>query len=132
MKEDHWDPAPDERTYYRSAEDNQRAYLVRREGKDMLRLDRTMEEILRPFTSAWKPDNQVHPVNAQQLAQVAFAADRALCRVLGKHAQSHGDWLSLKEQARIKWMAHGPATGDIRDDLFDAIMGTLRGLADGS
>lgn len=131
MKEDDWDPAPDERVYYRSSEDNQRAYLVRRDGKDMLRLDRPMEEILRPMNQSWKSDNQVHAVNAQQLAQVAFAADRQLCRVLGRHNEATLEWLSLKEPARIKWMKKGPCTGDIREDLFDAIMGTLGSLADG-
>ena len=41
------------------------------------------------------------------------------------------DWLSLKEQKRIAWMSDGPETGNVRDDLYDAIMGTLRPLTDG-
>lgn len=130
-----WNPAPSERTYYRSARDGQRAYLVRRGGKDMMRLDREMEEILHPVDLAnmheWRPDNQVHPINTHQLAQVAFAADRELCRVLGKPVEARREWLSMKEQDRVKWMQDGPDTGDIRDDLYDAIQGTLGSLLNG-
>jgi hypothetical protein len=128
---DDWDPTPDQRTYYRSAEDGQRAYLVKRGGKDMVRLDRPMEEILRPLDGSWRPDTQTYPFTAHQVAEVAFAADRALCRTMGKHLDAGKEWLSLKEQARIKWMEEGPSTGDIRDDLYDAIMGTLKGMTDG-
>ena len=73
-----WDPTPDQRTYYRSAEDGQRAYLVKRNGKDMVRLDRPMEEILRPLDGSWRPDTQTYPFTAHQVAEVAFAADRAV------------------------------------------------------
>ena len=130
-----WTPAPSERTYYRSVRDGQRAYLVRRGGKDMMRLDREMEEILFPVNKEnlqeWVADRQVHPINAYQLAQVTFAADRELCRVMGKTIESRKEWLSLKEQERVKWMEVGPDTGDIRDDLYDAMTGTLRSLVDG-
>lgn len=131
-----WDPTPAERTYYRSAKDGQRAYLVRRNGKDMLRLDRPMEEILHPIdlenSPEWRPDVTTPPLTPHAIAAVAFAADRALCKATGVQLKSHQtEWLSMKEQARIDWMNEGPKTGDIRDDLYDAIMGTLRPLTDG-
>jgi hypothetical protein len=127
-----WDPAPDEKTFYRSASDGQRAYLVKRAGKDMLKLDRPMEEILRPMDGTWVPDTQIHPLTPHAIAAIAFAADRALCKAMGTNlAQKDQEWLSQKEQARIKWMESGPSTGDIRDDLYDAIMGTLKPLTDG-
>lgn len=130
MKETYWDPLPSERQYYRSPVDNQRAYLVRRNGKDMLRLDRPMEEILHPLTDSWKPDRQAYPINSQQIAYVAYVADQALCKALGK-SPGKGEWLSLREKERIEWMDDGPADGSVRDDLYDAIMGTLKGLNDG-
>lgn len=125
------DPAPSERVYYRSKQDGQRGYLVKRDGEDRIRLDRPMEEILFKVSSLWEPDNQTYPMTEHQIARVAFVADRALCGAMGKHDLGRQDWLSLKEQARIKWMKDGPESGDIRDDLFDAIIGTLRGLTNG-
>jgi hypothetical protein len=127
-----WDPTPAERAYYRSHKDGQRAYLVRRNGKDMLRLDRPMEEILHQLDGNWQADVSIPPLSVHAIAAVAFAADRALCKATGVQLKAHqGEWLSMKEQARIDWMNEGPKTGDIRDDLYDAIMGTLRKLTDG-
>lgn len=126
-----WDPKPDERTYYRSGQDGQRAYLVKRGGKDMLRLDRPMEELLRSLDASWQPDHRAYAFTEYQVAQVAHEAHRSLCRLLGKYQDAEKDWLSLKEQDRIKWMEVGPESGDIRDDLYDAIMGTLRQTTDG-
>lgn len=127
-----WDPKPSERTYYRSREDGQRAYIVKRLGKDMLRLDRPMEEILHPIDGRWVPDVQHHPLTPFAVAKVAFVADVALRQAMGQHVKPQdADWLSLKQEDRIQWMSEGPETGDIRDDLHDAIMGTLKGLVDG-
>ena len=128
---DHWDPEPSERKFYRSSVDGQRGYLVRREGKDIIRLDRPMEEILKPFNESWRADMQVYPVSEHQVARIAFIADRALCGVLGRHDLERDDWLSLHEKARIKWMKEGPNSGDVRDDLYDAIIGTLRPMSNG-
>lgn len=124
-----WDPKPSERSYYRSPVDNQRGYLVRRGGKDMIRLDRPMEEILYPV-EGWKSDRGAPAVNPNQLGYVTWAADQALCRVLGVAAGTK-EWIGLKEQERIKWMEEGPGDGGRRDDLFDAISGTLQGMKDG-
>ncbi len=133
MKSDlNWDPAPDQKTFYRSNQDGQRGYLVKRAGKDMIRLDRPMEEILHPVDGRWVADVQVHPLTAHAVAKVAFVADRALCEAMGTRLPAKdGDWLSQKEQARIKWMEEGPGTDDVREDLYDAIMSTLKGLTDG-
>ena len=126
------DPTPDQRVYYRSAQDGQRAYVVQRNGKDVLKLDRPMEEIIRKMDGSWVPDIQMHPLTAHAVAAVAFAADRALCKAQGVHLKpQETEWLSMKEQDRIKWMETGPVTGDVRQDLYDAIMGTLQSLTDG-
>lgn len=124
-----WDPEGSERTYYRSSEDGQRGYLVRmKDGRDMIRLDRPMEVILHKPSDQWKLDTQVYPISEVQIAQVAFVADRALCGALGKHRDAREDWLNLTDKARLKFMREGPCTGDVRDQLNDAIVGTLRGL----
>lgn len=131
-----WDPSPAERTYYRSRKDGQRAYLVRRNGKDMLRLDRPMEEILHRIDienhPEWELDVKIPPLSLHAIAAVAFAADRALCKATGVQLKAHqGEWLSMKEQDRIAWMNEGPK-GGIREDLYDVIMGTLKALTDGA
>jgi hypothetical protein len=131
------DPKPSDRVYYRSAKDGQRAYLVRREGKDMLKLDRPMEEILHRIDlenlTGWVPDVQLHPLTKHAVGKVAYDADVALRRAMGIHMKpQETEWLSMKEQDRIKWMESGPASGDVRMDLYDAIMGTLSSLTDGS
>lgn len=129
---DNWDPQPGERTYYRCSADGQRGYLVRRRGKDSIRLDRPMEEIIKPLDGTWQPDIQNHPLTLHQVTSVAFAADRALCRVMGVQLKKHEyDWLSMREQDRIQFMEDGPSTGDIREDLYDAIMGSLKSMTDG-
>lgn len=132
MKESDWDPSPDEKTFYRSTQDGQRGYLVRRGGKDVIRLDRPMQEIIHPMNGTWVADVQIHPLTAHAVAAVAFAADRALCKAMGTVLpQKDGEWLSQKEKDRIKWMEKGPQTDDVREDLYDAIMGTLGPLTDG-
>jgi hypothetical protein len=126
------DPTPDQRVYYRSHQDGQRAYLVRRNGKDMLRLDRPMEEILHPLDDTWKPDVQQHPLTPHAVAKVAFVADIAIQQAMGVHLKPQDtEWLSLKEEKRIKWMEEGPTKEGIRQDLYDAIMGTLSSLTNG-
>ena len=107
MKSDspNWDPTPDEKTFYRSTQDGQRGFLVRRGGKDKIRLDRPMEEIILPLSAQWVPDVQSHPLTAHAVAKIAFVADRALCEAMGRRLPGKdGDWLSLREQLRIKWM----------------------------
>jgi hypothetical protein len=127
--DDFWDPEPSDRVYYRARQDGQRGYIVRR---DKIRLDRPMEELIREFTNDWAPDNQTYPVTEHAIARIAFVADRALCGAIGKHDVARdNEWLSLSDKARQKWMKEGPSSGDVRDDLFDAIMGTLRPLSNG-
>jgi len=92
-----------------------------------------MEEIIRPLDGAWQPDVQNHPLTVNQVTSVAFAADRQLCRVLGVQLKKHEyEWLSMREQDRIEFMESGPGSEGPRDDLYDAIMGTLSGMTDGT
>lgn len=127
----HWDPKPDERTYYRSTGDGQRGYLVRREGKDCIRLDRPMEELIRPLDGMWQKDAEVYPVSPHQAAKIAFVADCALCSVIGEHVAAKREWLNMSEKKRIEFMQEGPGDDSVRDELFFAITGVLRKMTDG-
>lgn len=123
-----WDPGPHERTFYRHHATGDRGWLVRREGKDMIRMDRVHEE-LRPYReSDWKRDTEARPFTVWQTAQVAFAADRQLCVFLGKHEIARKGWLDLSDAKRREWVEKGPGGDDIRTRLYDIILSVLRPL----
>ena len=128
MTEVHWEPKPSERVYYRSNLDGQRAYVVRRNDEECLRLDRPGEELLRPKDGTWKLDSQTYPMTAHQAAKVAWVADKALCACIGEHTESKKDWLNTPEKERIRFMKEGPDEDNIRDRLYLAIMKCLKEL----
>jgi hypothetical protein len=131
VTDSNWEPKPSERVYYRSKLDGQRAYIVRKDGFEMLRLDRPSEEIYRKLNAEWVPDKRIYSANPHQVAKVAFIADRALCAVVGDFLESKQEWLNLREAERIRFMQLGPNVGGIRDKLFKAVMKTLKELTDG-
>lgn len=126
-----WDPAVHERVYYTHGQTGDRGWLVRREGKDCIKYDRSSEDIVRPFRPGeWKQVAEKRPMTRMQLAQVAFAADRQLCLYLGMPEKAKVKWMDLREQQRINWMRVGPRVNDIRITLFESIMEALAPLAE--
>jgi hypothetical protein len=122
---DNWDPEPHQRTYYRHARTGDLAYLVRRDGSDVLRYDRPNEEILRKLTGEWNREPDRVPYSRHQVAAVAFAADRALCAMMGMHKESRDQWSSLHEKERLEYLKRGPRAGGVRDRLWAAIFDLL-------
>ena len=124
---DDWDPLPSERTYYRSTSSGDLGYLVRRGGEDKIRLDRPMEEIIRPLReNEWQREQEFRPFARAQVAAIAFETDKLLCKMLGLHKEGKAEWLSLKDDDRIAFMQDGPAGGNpLRRDLYLAIRGIL-------
>jgi len=122
----HWDPAPHERTYYRHALTGDLGWLVRRDGAEHILLDRPGQEIAKPFKPGeWTVEAEYRPLTRMQFAQVAFAADKALCLALGKHLLARREWLSMRDEDRIVFMQMGPRAGGGRQELFEAIMASL-------
>lgn len=118
-----YDPDPHDRQWFRQARDGQLGWMVRRNGQDYIRLDRPQQEILRPYRkSEWIAEEEIRPMTRAQLAQVAFEADRALCRFLGDHGQAKAEWLSLRDEARRTWIEEGPSSRLERRKLYQAIM----------
>jgi hypothetical protein len=110
VSELNWDPEPHKRQYYRNAQTGDRAWLVKRDGKDMVRMDRGPVEDIRVFNEReWIEDA---PAMADftdiQIAMVTFEADKALCRQMGDAKKAKREWLNLSDQQRIKWMEDGP------------------------
>src|SRR5262245_19057305 len=90
-----FDPPAHEREYFRQASSGDRGYLVRRDGKDCIRLDRPEQELIFPLSGQWKRDEYGSLYLHDQIAQVAFNADRGMCALLGLHAESRLQWREL-------------------------------------
>jgi hypothetical protein len=126
VKEDHWDPAPHERSYYRHVTTGDLGWMVRREGKDHIKLDRPAQDLVKLFRpEEWIVEQEYRTLTRQQFAQIAFEADKKLCHFLGEHDLARRQWLELHERVRIAWVNMGPGHG-LRAKLYAAIMATLQ------
>lgn len=124
-----WDPAPNERAYYRSVGNGDRGYLVRRNGIDSVKLDRPMQDIVRPFKEhEWAPEKEQRPLNPIEKARIAYAADQELCRAIGLIRGSRKTWLDISDDMRIQWTNDGPERPEIRVKLFAMIMECLKAV----
>lgn len=121
-----YDPPPEQRELVRSASTGELGWLVRRSGESMVRLDRPNQEILKRYVaSEWLAEVPQRPLARQQLARVAFEADRELCRSLGAYAHALRTWGRMDDHARKVWAEKGPDSPPARVTLYRAIMGGL-------
>ena len=125
-RETDWDPAPQEREWYRNVGTGDLGWVVRRGGAQKIRLDRASEEIIRALNGEWMPENEHRPMTIAQLAQVAFEADRRLCWFVGLAENAKKEWADLNDDQRIMWMQTGPTKHPIRRELYEAVTGALR------
>lgn len=127
---DHWDPRPHEREWYSHRDTGERGYLVRRDGLDVIRENKTQYEVIHKLDHNWKEDKGHRPLNMAQLARVAFIADRELCKAIGLHDVARREWEFLSEADRSEWIrGKGPKKPQLRADLFEAVWGCLKGSA---
>ena len=127
---DHYDPKPAERRWYSHQRTGDRAYFVKREGRECVKLDRPNQEIVKPLTPEWKEDHESRPLNMSQLARICYAADQELCKALGERDLVK-DWLSLRDEEIHAWMSgKGPAKGPaLRRELYRSSWEKLKGAA---
>jgi hypothetical protein len=125
QKPKNWDPPPKDRTWYRCRKTGELAYLVTRDGRNMIRLNRP-EEIVRGFLEAdWIPEVEHRPITRAAVTALAYDADLKLCTLLGDFRKRPA-WINLHEDVRVRWAQEGPPSKPpLRKDLFDSIMGTL-------
>lgn len=99
--------------------------MVEVNGKEVIRLDRGKSEELVPYRdNIWQPVDSDRPVTRQQVARIAFDADRQLCKQLALHGEARIEWASLTDAARIKFVKDGPpADPPLRRKLYEAILG---------
>lgn len=125
-----WDPEPGEETWYRSVQTGDRGFLVKRAGRDWIRLDRPNDPTAQmPFDPLkWVVDKEDRPLSSLACAQVAQAADQVLCRALGLYDKAGKEWISLPEKIRLAWMREGPKKPAIRRKLYIQIRAVLADL----
>lgn len=123
------DPRPDQRVYYTSIATGDRGFMVKRYGADHIKLDRgdDTEETRLYRADEWNLAHVKRALNAHEVAQVAFEADRRLCRAQGKLKDARAEWLNLRETERLRWVAHGPKAppGHLRLRMWAAIVKVL-------
>lgn len=126
------DPKPEERQYARHAQTGDLGWIVKRDGKDMMKYDRPGQDLVVPFMRngdgepiGWKLEGKPAPMTPFQVSMVAYAADRELDRFLGNVRRPKA-WIDLHEDRRREWASDGPgdATGP-RQELFEGIMKAL-------
>lgn len=129
IEDKNWDPPPGKRTYYRHTTDGQLGWLVRRGGREMIRLDRGEQECLRHMNEAeWVPDKEHRPLNKALVAKICHAADRELCFALGEHGKAQPEWNDLKQEEKRDWMLNGPTKPVIRAVIYARIKDALSEL----
>lgn len=111
---------PKPRVWYRHVNSGQRAYLVKQNGVQMIRLDRPSEDITKPFDpTQWIPDSETRPMTRAQIAQICKVADRQLCHFLGLAKLAKREWFDMKEKERVEWIeGKGPLDPPARQRLF--------------
>lgn len=130
----HWDPIEEEKTYYRNEQSGQLAWVVRREGKEFMRLDRPSEEILLPCRrnaegcpSGWKEEARPRLLGPGVIGRIAFEAYKALCGATGKAMRAKMEWLSLSEAARHDFIVRGPKNATpLERALWEAMSKVLK------
>lgn len=122
------DPTPDRRVYYKSVATGDRGYMVRRHGADHIKLDRAGVDQTRLFhAEEWTLEAQSRQLPAHEVAQVAFAADRRLCKVLGKLQESRKEWIDLSNEERVRWVKEGPRVpaDSMRAQVWRAVVNAM-------
>lgn len=115
---------PPAKRWYKRKSDGQLGYMTEVNGREMIRLDRPNDPTaVVPYSEDWDPVSSDRPISKHQVAKIAFAADRALCLVLAKHAEAKEEWVGLTDAKRLKFVKEGPpADPPLRRELYEAIV----------
>ena len=112
-------------SWYRHAQTGDRGYVVRRDGVQYIRLDRSAQEILRRLDESWIEEDATRPITPIHVARVCFEADKALCAALGIVDKSREDWVKLSDLQRQLWITQGPKKPHQRATLYATLKGHL-------
>ncbi len=123
-----YDPAPEDREWYRHI-NGQEGWLLIQGGKKKIQWNRPNETVIVPFSAEWEAEPRHRDFTLQQVTQVAFTADRDLCRLMGDHERYRQKWEDMPESQQGDWRLNGPQNPRLRQELYQAIMGVMRPLA---
>lgn len=122
-----YDPPENERMYFRSTNDSQLGWLVIREGKQAMKLDRAAQDLWKVYRPGeWIPEKEARPLTRMQVAAAAYEFDQKLALLFGRYDEKRTPWPSLREETRIQFMQNGPASPPaVRKDVYRAIMAAM-------
>lgn len=111
-------------TRVRALRDHQLGFIVEREGRLWVRLDRR-ELSLVPYSPAQWQEDEEKPLAPIQVARIAYEADRALRAVEGSYNTK--EWSHILEAERIRWLEGPPKdANDSRQRLYKAVLGVFK------
>lgn len=113
--------------WYRHRQTGDRGKLETRDGEKVIVYDRPAADQWVPYhENEWRIETEARTYSMMELGQIAWAADRELCRILGDYARAEKKWSEISESVRQTWIVKGPKSPESRVELFGAIMGVLR------
>jgi hypothetical protein len=124
------EPEQKDRIYYRHVKTGELAYVVIRDGRNMLKTNRPSAPEyydLPPDTTGgqWYLDKERRALNGAQVAMIAYAADSVLTRCISH--QQPKEWATLTDEQRRVFTAHGPPKNQVeRYNLYSTIVESLK------
>jgi hypothetical protein len=126
VTEKNFDPAPQEREWYRQVSSGELGWLVKRDGIEKIKMNRPDEDLVVPYRQGeWVPENEHRPMTIAQVAEICFVADRRLVTFTVNPGLKK-DWVDLTDEMKIQWMEKGPKKEQKRVALYKAITEALR------
>ena len=120
-----WDPEPGQRIYVSSSTTGDMGWIVRRGGRDKVRLDRPNQEITVDYNGTWTQVVEHRRASHAQVVMVAFEADKALLKLLGEYQKAKKEFRDLTEKQLAAWIEEGPTQPPIRAMFYRTVVDFL-------
>lgn len=120
------------RRWFRHHQTGDLGFLIEKDGKPFIRLDRSGQAIDKPYSedsNRWVEESLDRPFTLAQVSKVAFALDVAVCELIGLHVESKRQWIGLKDHERIAFIQDGPQGPPLRREMWQRAMEVLKRLA---
>lgn len=118
----------DEKTWVRHHRTGDLGWLVKKDGRTYVRMDRAFTNLRDYRRGEWDIEQHKRPLTRYQLASIALEADQLLCKSIGLVIRTK-PWLMMSPAERQAWRDKGPTPKEpesIRQCLWDSIMGGMK------